>query len=663
MENLKKRPSISLLLKNGQARISPMGFFPSATFDKYLASFSKFSSTFEKKEKAHYIPLVEAKAYLELIRSEGFLPNVSPQLTKEIHTLGVEDSREDNQHYQWIIDDLASRELAPRPLQKEAVRIMSKRRSFLLLDEMGVGKTIEALCSIPKEAPVLCVVPAIVKINWKEECEKWRPDLSPVQLKGRNSFRWPRPREMVITNYEILPRAVRRGPLGYCIPEEFGSPEKGTVLIMDEVHKAKSTSAQRTRSLKGIKNHVKRTSGKVFGLTGTPLINHPAELWNVAQVCDVAEEAFGTWENYVRIMRGSRQGYGNSYIWQTPPMDEAITSLQRVSLRRTLEMAAPEMPPITHETVTISIDKQTKEACDKAMEALNAIGISLEDAMDDAMFTKDQDLAWKEISRARKQLSLAKMPTVMKYVDEYKEAEEPLIVMSAMRGPAEAVSKRDKWGAIMGGVSHKQRDTYVKAFQNGDLEGLGITMSAGGVGITLTRGSHILAVDSSWTPADNQQAIARIRRIGQTRPQTVVWIVADHELDRKVHHKVMLKLNFIETSVEATTSEIWKGEESSLGTNIQIKDHKEPNNRTFQQPRRGPFGETEEWAAEAIAKLAKDDEDYALINNNLGFSRVDSPVGHSLVRRLDVGLTESEWSRCVAMAKRYPAQVGEPPAE
>lgn len=659
-EELSGRYAVSLRLVRDHARVMPMQFLPSGYFDKYLNTFRDFDAKFEKKEKCHYVPLESVKPFIDRLRSDGFIPKVSPVLAEAIHKGKVTEKSFTSDHYDWVLKEFDKRGLSLRKLQEEALRVMSQRKTFVLLDEMGVGKTIESLASIGDGAPTIVVSPAVVKQNWANEAKLWRPDLTPIQIKGRGNFRWPKKGEMLIINYDILPRAIRRGKLGYCVPEEYGSPEKGTFLVMDEVHKVKSTGAARSKAMKAIANTVRRMDGWTWGLTGTPLVNRPSELWNVFQVCGVAEEAFGSWNNFLRLFRGTKTGRWNNIEWQTPPLEDAITSIQRVSLCRTLEMAAPEMPPLTHNTVTIHVDKQCSKQCDKAMEALGKIGYSLDAVLDDAQFFKNQAPTWAELSTARKALAMAKLPTILKMVEEFEENEEPLVVASSMRGIIEALGEREGWKAIMGGVSQKKRDEYIEAFQRGDLPGLALTMTAGGIGITLHRANHILLGDSSWTPADNNQTIARIRRLGQKRPQFATWVVADHPLDQQVHECVQRKLRFIESSVEASQATTYQAKENELGTNVDITSHKAPK-QGISQPRRGPVNDLERWVADSIRKLAAADEDLATVNNRLGFNRFDSPLGHSIHLRLEVGLTEAEWSRATALAKKYPNQVGEPP--
>lgn len=60
-----------------------------------------------------------------------------------------------------------------------------------------------------------------------------------------------------------------------------------------------------------------------------------------------------------------------------------------------------------------------------------------------------------------------------------------------------------------------------------------LTFGAGGVGITLTAAHTIILLDRPWTPGEALQAEDRVRRIGQTKPVTSIWMVA-FDLDKQI---------------------------------------------------------------------------------------------------------------------------------
>jgi hypothetical protein len=80
-----------------------------------------------------------------------------------------------------------------------------------------------------------------VKYNWRDECNKWRPDLEAVVLNGKTAFRWPAPGQVVIINYDVLPEWLtpptrKKGEpwVAAPVPDADRQAAKGVTLICDE---------------------------------------------------------------------------------------------------------------------------------------------------------------------------------------------------------------------------------------------------------------------------------------------------------------------------------------------------------------------------------------------------------------------------------------------
>ena len=66
------------------------------------------------------------------------------------------------------------------------------------------------------------------------------------------------------------------------------------------------------------------------------------------------------------------------------------------------------------------------------------------------------------------------------------------------------------------------------------------TFGAGGVGLTLTAASTIILLDRPWTAGDAMQAEDRVRRIGQTKEVTSIWLKSfpiDDQIDNMIEQK------------------------------------------------------------------------------------------------------------------------------
>ncbi|CAM9141421.1 unnamed protein product, partial [Sphacelaria rigidula] len=103
------------------------------------------------------------------------------------------------------------------PFQREGVMYGLRRRGRLLIaDEMGTGKTLQALAVMAcykSDWPLLIVAPASMRLMWAEEVERWYPFLAPedlhlirgnkdkLYLKGLDRHLWPR---VTIVSYFML---------------------------------------------------------------------------------------------------------------------------------------------------------------------------------------------------------------------------------------------------------------------------------------------------------------------------------------------------------------------------------------------------------------------------------------------------------------------------
>lgn len=427
------------------------------------------------------------------------------------------------------------------PFQREGVRWVARRERALLGDEMGLGKTVQALAALPENAPVLVVCPASIKGVWKREVAAWRPDYRCTILSGRGSHRWPEPGEIVIENFDILPKAPSKDKDGKLKENDlkmFQGPPKGLVLVIDEVHACKGSKTRRTNAVKMLRD----AAARIYGLTGTPLLNRPPELWQVLETLGVAEEAFTHYGRFYWMMGGVKNRYGTD--WGTPK-PQAGECLKRVMLRRKREEVMPDLPAKTFRTIRVTdLKAGLRRRLDEVLAAWKA-KLGIEGDRLPNMLPPFEDM-----SALRAELAAAKIPMMLELVESYEEQDEPLVVFADHRAPIDLLGERAGWAKITGDQSPNERTNIVEAFQEGHLKGVALTIGAGREGLTLTRASQMLFVDLAWTPAWNSQAQDRICRIGQTRGCVYTTLVADHDLDARLEELLQDKQDMIDASVE-----------------------------------------------------------------------------------------------------------------
>lgn len=561
-----------------------------------------------------------------------------------------------------------------REYQRTGVLWLSARRRALLADEMGLGKTIQVIMALPHEAAVVICAPKAAKRAWYNECKKWRPDIHPFLMEGRGNFMWPKPGQMLIYNYDILP----------------GEPPKNcpkrVYFIGDEIHMCKDIARKRTKFFRQVKDVVIARFGRVWVLTGTPMLNRPSELWGVLEAADLAPDAYGTWQNFMRVFKGAPEG--RKFVWGEP-LPESGTLLKKVCLMRKRLDVLPELPAKTYESITVNIsDNKVIGMLDEIVDDLNTAGYDLSDINLEEL--ESTGVVFEKISKMRNEMAIAKIPHMLDQVEMYEENDEPLVVFSAHTAPINYLKERSGWAIITGDISQTNRDRIIEDFQAGKYKGLGITIQAGGVGITLTHAAHALFVDKMWTPALNWQAEDRICRIGQTRGCIIKSLVCSHVLEQRIYELLGIKTEMIQKGVDtAKTTEtdvtdynlnmsVLKGAKIGDGKQIipttkaidrivqivaKSNTIKTPDNVRANVARRQAETPLEHWVAGALKKLSSVDGDRAREINGIGFNKMDSAIGNSFAEQVirGGGLSDKQWKTAASFLRKYQKQVGAVP--
>ncbi len=407
------------------------------------------------------------------------------------------------------------------PFQVAGVEFLASKKACLLGDEMGTGKTIQTLASLPRDKGIVVVCPASLKFNWKDETKKWRSDLLPVLLSGRGSFRFPVKGEIIIVNYDILPQDLD------------GLDQTDFVLVCDEVHLTKNYKAKRSKAVKMLAE----VASKVIGLTGTPIMNRPFDLYGVLSALGLEREVFGNWFNFMKMFEGTKNKWGGYTFGRTSPLVPEL--LRRVMLRRRREEVLPELPRKSYTTI-----------------AVNGIPASLKAKMDEmyeeceSMFNCEELPSFEMFSGLRAELAESRIDAMVELVENHEEEGIPLVVFSAHRKPIDTLATREGWATITGSTKPEERQNIVRQFQSGQLKGVGLTIQAGGVGLTLTHAWKAIFVDLDWTPALNSQAEDRICRIGQTKPCEIVRMVSEHVLDKHILKLIAQKIDLFQSAID-----------------------------------------------------------------------------------------------------------------
>lgn len=584
---------------------------------------------------------------------------------------------------------------------------------YVTRDYILTHNTLTVLAALPNNVPVLVIAPAVAKGDWRFQCKRWRPQLKMEVLEGRSSFRWSQPGEVLIVNYELLPDVHDREgvkgrvchgkldpkpcrgckdvvrwlgrpgmPGSKMISSRDGHTDEcdangnmlepldcpgchpfldacpaGLVVVGDEAQYIKNAKATRTKRFRAIATRGREQGGRTWLVTGTPVENEPKELWAITKACGAAEEAFGSFSQFVKLFKGKKLQYGG-YEWGLPG-DEIRERLQRFMLRRLRRDVQPQLPVKTWGTYEIELDLSTIRQIDGL---IRASGKTVEQVV---ALLEQKEIELQSMSAVRQALAVAKIPAMLDVVADFEEKDQPLVVFSAHRAPIDELRKRPGWVVITGDEDSEQKATNADAFQNGYVaeegepaiadkngvarlvgedgkivypRGIGLTIAAGGVSLTLIRAHYQLWVDRSWKPTANAQGEDRTVRLGQTRGTIITNIVAvNHPLDARVNEVLLRKAKLISASVDsAADASDAPLTEADLDAELRAAQEAIAFGGTI---RRTPRTEAERAAFEQLHTLEYDRRD----------ERVVTDLAHEACT---IGLTNAQWSFVIKLAGR-----------
>lgn len=515
MSLVNRHGSIRISLdESGVVRFSVQGLSPDA-FESYRRAMD--GAKYVRSLKASIATIDRVPAILVRLRKAGLSIGAGDMDPRLRTVLQERATARDWLELDAVKDRLARIERALKargerlfPFQRIGVQWLARGHGRLLADDMGLGKSPQALLAMPSGSSGIVICPSGMKGDWKGFVSRWRPTLKATVLSGRkgpNKFRWPVPGEIVIVNYDILPDVHdRKGvtgrvcdgnlPLRPCPGCEnqivftgtgratttrtahassctgFSEPvpcpgchpfleraPRGIVLIEDEAQCLKNPKSHRHQRTRAIADVVRRRDGYVWALTGTPLENEPGELWAVLQCATVHRESFGSVEHFAKVFR-ARKLQNGGYEWGIPG-SEITEHLQRVMLRRLKKDVQPQLPPKLRKVHEVELDDATYRRIESL---LRETGRTAEEVV--RLLELDK-VGFKEMSSVRAALATAKIPGLLEIVREHEERRLPLIVFSDHRAPIDALGKRSGWVVITGSETPEQKTRAADEFQNG----------------------------------------------------------------------------------------------------------------------------------------------------------------------------------------------------
>lgn len=414
--------------------------------------------------------------------------------------------------------------------QIEGVKWLTRQDNCLLAYQMGLGKSATALMSLDKNKRILVIAPSHLKLNWRDETTKWRPDLNVHLIKNKKSFRYPEPGEIVIMTYGLMPEKFllppkkRKNPN---ITDEDREIMGNTILIFDEVHVLKNSKTIKSRKAR----EMMKLAHKTIGLTGTPILNREIELWNMCRAIGIEKKIFESFPRFLYLFGGKKGKWGYKF---SGPKKETPKVLRRAMLRKKRSEVNIELPDKMYVEVQVEMPDKMRRILDNAW-----------DVYKNSSYYQNNELPpFDMLSKEKESLAKSKISALKQMVENFENNGITPVVFSAHQAPVDELGKIKGWKVIKGqGLTSSQKHKIKDEFQDGKLKGLAATIKAAGTGLTLTRANHVIFNDLDWVPANNVQSEDRCCRLGQEKEKVIIYhLVADHPLDHHIRKLILKKM-------------------------------------------------------------------------------------------------------------------------
>eukprot|EP00941_MAST-03F_sp_MAST-3F-sp1_P000145 g145.t1 len=471
----------------------------------------------------------------------------------------------------------------------------------ILGDEMGLGKTLQTislLSALKHERKLpginLIVVPLSVISSWLSEFRKWCPTLRIMRFHATDATERERLKRELLTNPENLDVVLTTYETvkSKDMIRVFSGGIVWLSLVLDEAHRVKNEGSQISQAL--VKVHARV---KVL-LTGTPIQNNLHELWALLyflypnvfprESASLFDHAFDlnkavcsqskSGSNQILIDRGllekahflmrpfMLQRRKTDIQNKLPPRIETrimcpLSNVQRFWYQRLLLKEAEQLKKVDNTKMGSNWKKlrsllmQLRKCCNHPYLFPNAEAamieaiklrrrtdskknITLEEEIDEAIITASgkmqnlDNLLRLLLAKKHRVVIFSQFTSFLDIVDDYLNLQK----ISFVR--------------LDGSVNRVRRMIDIAEFNkpNSPYNVFLMSTRAGGLGVNLQTADTVILLDSDWNPQVDQQAMARVHRIGQKKVVHIYRFVAKNTVEERLIQRAEKKL-FLDTMV------------------------------------------------------------------------------------------------------------------
>ena len=399
----------------------------------------------------------------------------------------------------------------------------------ILADDMGLGKTLQVISLLAWAAsrgddkrPSIVVAPTSLVYNWMAEIGRFAPSLRVAVSEGSQSQRAQTISrlsgeacdvDVYITSYPLIRRDIAQLQ---SITFRFA--------ILDEAQNIKNAMSVGAGAVKQIKAQTR------FALTGTPMENHPGELWSIfdfvlpGYLLSFAQfmHRFGTGEEMDVLRRRIRP-----FLLRRLKGDVLRELPEKIEIQMLADMTEEQRRVYQASLLRLRPQVEGMLSSGGRIEVLAAITELRQICGHPSLVLPDYAA------------SSGKLDMLLEILPGALEAGHRALIFSQFTRMLRILQRRLEAAGVEcmyldGDTPPKRRVEMVEEFNGGCGKVFLISLKAGGSGLNLVGADTVIHFDPWWNPAAEDQATDRAHRIGQKNTVNVIRLITRGTIEEQV---------------------------------------------------------------------------------------------------------------------------------
>lgn len=452
-----------------------------------------------------------------------------------------------------------------RPYQRVDINLLMHMQNVILGNDPGTGKTIEAIgyADAIKAKKILVIGPLSILGNWKNEIEAWSEDPRATIINVDSSYkRLEKMRKNLqedsrfyIGSYSLLQMGVDKVTNRFKaldkLPELF--KQKWDIVFVDEAHVLKNKKTQLSRGIELLKKN------SLVLMTGTWINKNHNEVFRLLQLMD--KNRFGSYWSFVERFNETEENYmakaknknSNALTIIAPRNKEAYRYMMNsYVIQRYKRDVLTELPDVIYQKIPIQLSSAERKLYDKFKEELIVEVEENNFVVSPNVMTQETRLRQLLLHPSLVGSNIATNNKTDRILEIVEEAERQVVIFSSSRVYiellAELLTKNKITNTMITGKvrSADERTRRVQDFTNGKYKVMLGTIAAMKEGLNLQVADTLIFADKSYVPGENQQAIARIDRLGQKNNPIIYDLITENSIEEYIDEVVTTRQDLID---------------------------------------------------------------------------------------------------------------------